>query len=533
MNDAAAQRAGKQDGALAIPTTLQGLLLARFDRLGRGKQVAQAGAVIGREFTFELLRMITGIDDLMLADALDQLVASGLIFRRGSPALATFIFKHALVRDAAYDVLARPPRQVLHANVARAYEEHFPDTIEAQPELLAHHHREAGEPIKAIGYLVTAAERALLRSATKEGLSHLAQAQELISALPEDGERLRLELKLETTLGRALIATRGYTAPETGKAYRRARELCEALGDQTVLPLIIDGQWVSAWVSADHRSALKQAQDLYAWGERNNDPVGIAVAHVDFGITLTTLGDLMKARCHLEQGLQINQFVLPGRQPFLASDSDGRNSALSFMHDCLLLLGFPDQAGAVANEAAMLKPHHLYSRALAQIRALRMHVFGRDAARAAEIGAEVLRLSQEQGYPYFVGTSMVYTGWALAQGGDSTGGIEFCQSGLAQLRTLGANCWIPLLLTLLAECHEQSGDIGCAATVIAEALDNVEATDERVWQAEIYRTQRPNSCCVRAMPMRRRRASSRRCVQLDSKRQNYWNCARRSASPVF
>jgi predicted ATPase len=198
-NDAADQT-GEPDGAYPIPTTLHGLLLARLDRLERGKAVAQAGAVIGREFSFQLRRMALDIDEPTLVSALDQLVASGLVFRRGSPPQASFIFKHALVRDAAYDMLVRRERRKLHAVVARCYEQHFAEIVEAQPELLAYHHRRAGNPTQSIGYLLAAAERALLRSATTEALSHLAQARELTSTLAEHSERLPLELKQELHL---------------------------------------------------------------------------------------------------------------------------------------------------------------------------------------------------------------------------------------------------------------------------------------------------------------------------------------------
>lgn len=470
-----------------MPATLQGLLLARLDRLDRGKEVAQAGAVIGREFSFELLRTAMSMDEPMLVSALDQLVTSGLVFRRGSPPQATFVFKHALVRDTAYNMLPRRRRRELHAGVARSYEEHFPETIETRPELLAYHCREAGEPIKAIGYLIAAAELELQRSATTEAQAHLAQARDLISALPENTERLQLELKLEITVGRTLIARRSYTAPETRETYRRARILWEALGDQAWLPLIIVGQWVNAWSAADHQSALKEAQELYAWGERNNEPAAKAVGHLAFAMSLTPLGDLVHARRRLEQGLRVNQFVLPGRQPFLASETDAPILLLSYLHDCLLLLGFPDQAAVFAYQAAALKPHQLYSRALAQFHLLRMHVFERDAVKAAEIGAAVLSASQEHGYPYFIAASMVYTGWALAQGGDTTRGIELCQSGLAQLRTIDAKCWLPSYLALLAECYEQAGDTERGAQTVADALESVAATGERVWEAEIYR----------------------------------------------
>lgn len=226
---------------------------------------------------------------------------------------------------------------------------------------------------------------------------------------------------------------------------------------------------------------------MLLWSQRNSDRVGLAVAHADFGMTLTTLGRLVEARRHLQQALEINKFVLPGRQPFVASDPDGRISALSFMHHCLLLLGFPDQAEARATEAATLNPHNLYSRALAQVRMLRMCVFTRDVRTAAESGPGVVRLSREQGYPHLTSTAMIYTGWALAQCGDISAGIASCELGLAQLQDIGADCWLPLSLALLGGCYEQAGDRKRSTAALEQALQRVEASDERIWEAEIYR----------------------------------------------
>ncbi len=481
------EHGGPHARASLIPASLQALLLARLDRLDSGKWAAQAGAVIGREFSYELLHMVAGLDEDMLASALEELVSSGLIFRRGAPPQVTFVFKHALVRDAAYEMLPRSERQKLHAKAAQALELDFPEVALSQPELLAYHFREAGQPLKSIGYLIAAAENALLRSASAEAMAVLTQGRALTATVPEGDERLQLELKLQITGARALLATRGYTAPETRAAYRRARERCEALGDEAWLPLIIHGQWLSAWIAADHLSALEEARQLCLWGERNREQVGLAVGNSDLGMTLTTLGQLREARRHLDEALQINKFALQGRQPFVASDVDGRISTLSFMHNCLLLLGFPDQAEAVAREAAALIPDNLYSRGLALLRLLRMHIFTRDSGAAIKDGDELLRLAEQQGYSFLTCAANVYLGWALAQSGDSTGGIVLCQNGLSNLRAVGAASWLPFHLALLAECYERANDYGRAMVSVTEALRAIEVTGERVWQAEILR----------------------------------------------
>jgi class 3 adenylate cyclase/DNA-binding response OmpR family regulator/tetratricopeptide (TPR) repeat protein len=484
----------KSNVAQLIPTTLHASLLARLDRLDHGKRIAQVGAAIGREFSYELLRTVADSDEQTLVSALDQLVASGLVFRRGSNPQATFLFKHALVRDAAYGMLLRAQRQTLHASIAQSFEAHFPDAVETQPELLAYHHGEAGNAAKAVAYLLSAAERALLRSALPEALTHLTLAQGLAVTLPQGSERSQLEIKLDMILGRVFTARRSYTAPETRDAYNRARARCEALGNQAWLPMIILGQWLGAWSAADHQTALKEARALYDWGEHNKDAAAMAVAHFSFGMTLAVLGDLVGSRRHLDQGLQINKFALPNRPPFLFSDEDGRVSSLTYLHDCLLLLGFPDQAEvavrqaeAVAHEAWVSAKSTSYSRALAQNHLLRTYVFAHDVKKAAEIGASLLQLSQENGYPYFAGTSMFHLGWALSQGDESARGIELCLKGMEQLRSIGANCWFPRYFALLAECYERAGEIGRAQEAIAAALKNVEKSGERIWEAEIHR----------------------------------------------
>jgi predicted ATPase/DNA-binding response OmpR family regulator/class 3 adenylate cyclase len=476
------------------PKTLRASLLARVDRLGPGKELAQIGAAIGREFSHELLSIVAERPENDLAAALDRLVASGLVLRRGFPPYATYSFKHALVRDAAYDMLPRRRRQRLHASIADALEQRFPETSRTQPELLAHHCREAGYKRKAITYLSTAAECAHLRSGTSEALAHLTQAQELVSTLPDDHERSQLELNLALILGRVFTARRSYTAPETREAYRQARLRCEALANHALLPLIILGQWLGAWSAADHQSALNQAQDLYACGERTDASSVSAVAHMTLGMTLALLGDLVAARRHFEQALQIDRFALPPREPPLFPDTHGRISSVTYLHDCLLLLGFPDQAQrmanhaeAVANETSTSTLSQSYSRALAQNHTLRMHVFRRDIKRVAVVGSALLQLSQEQGYPYFIGTAMIYTGWALAHDGETARGIDLCHQGMVQLRAIGANCWLPRYHALLAECHQQAGDFERGSQAIASALQGLEITRERIWEAEIYR----------------------------------------------
>jgi predicted ATPase len=236
---------------LAIPSSLQASLVARLDRLAPVKDVAQIGAVLGREFSYELLAAVAHHTDDQLQSALDQLVGAGLVFRRGLLPRPSFIFKHALVQDAAYSTLLRSRRQELHARTARVIEYRFPERAEEEPEILAHHYMQAGLADQAASYLAQAGRRALDRSAMVEAASLITKALPLISQLPESGERSRRELDLQTPLGRALTATKGYAATETGEAYARARRLCENLGDTTTLLRVGYGQYLYHLIRAE------------------------------------------------------------------------------------------------------------------------------------------------------------------------------------------------------------------------------------------------------------------------------------------
>jgi class 3 adenylate cyclase/DNA-binding response OmpR family regulator len=477
-----------------IPKTLHALLQERIDRLGSAKTVAQQGAAVGREFTYEFLRMITDASEAQTVEALDRLVASGLVFRRGQYPQASFVFKHALVRDAAYGMLLRAGRQKLHARIAQALEDRFPEIVQQQPELLAYHCAKAGMTAKAVEYLLAAARRALLRSGSSETRAHIVTAQSLVSTLPETPQRSQLELELEFTAGRISTALRSYAAPETLETHRRARRLCEVLDNQAWLPLAILGQWTSAWSASNHRLATKHARELHACGERNRAAAVLGVAHMASGMTLTLLGKLTEARGHLEQAGRIDQFALPSRPPFLFPNAYGRISSMTFLHDCLLLLGYPDQAEPLVKQADDIvkagqaeASDQFYFQSLAQNHVLRMHVFRRDAGKVAALGSALLLLAREHNYPYFIGTSQIYIGWALVQDKNVAAGLDLCQQGMTLLRRIGATCWLPHHGALLAECYAAAGDLTRSHEVIAGAQAHASETGAKVWDSELHR----------------------------------------------
>ncbi|MFK4506416.1 AAA family ATPase [Bradyrhizobium daqingense] len=336
---------------MAIPTTLQESLLARLDRLAPAREVAQVAAAIGREFSHELLAMTAAVPEDDLQPALDDLVDSGLVFRRGTPPQATYSFKHALVQDTAYATLVRPKRQRLHARIAAAIEQHFPETVQAQPELLAHHFTEAGLAEPAIDYWLRAGQAEIARSATAEAVTQLTKGLELIPNLPDDAARWRRELELQVALGVALMASKGWAAPEVGRANARARSLCECLGDTSRLFPVLYGEWVFHVVRAELEAGRTAGEELLHRAQAQNDVAAETVGNRIVGTAELLRGDLVAARAHLERTLALYDPATHRSLAFLFAQ-DPKVAGLSVLSWALFALGHPEQARARSEEAS-------------------------------------------------------------------------------------------------------------------------------------------------------------------------------------
>jgi predicted ATPase len=250
--------------ALAIPAMLQDSLMARLDRLVTAKAVAQYAAVLGRHFAYALLHAVSQLDEPTLQRELGRLVDAELLYQRGLPPQATYLFKHALIRDIAYESLLRRTRQGYHQRVAQVLETEFPETAAAQPELLAHHCTEAGLNAQAVAYWQQAGQRAIQRSAHVEAMSHLTRGLEILATLPDTAERTQHELSLQTTLGATLMAIKGQGAPEVGQAYVRARELCRQVGETPQLFPILFGLWQFYLMRAEYQTARELAEQCFS-----------------------------------------------------------------------------------------------------------------------------------------------------------------------------------------------------------------------------------------------------------------------------
>lgn len=481
-------RSTSMPDARKIPDTLHGLLLARIDGSGAaGKKVAQIGSAIGRSFPYELLRLIE--PGLQVDEALAQLIQSELVFCRGEPPQANYVFRHALVQDAAYASLSRQRRRDLHARIAEALEQHFPDIVRSQPELLAQHHRQAGNSAAAIDYWLAGAEGALLRSATAEAQKQLDESLKLLRTLPDNETRHRRELTGQLIQHRISVTMSGRTSDPAWRALRRALRLCKKLQDDQRLPPVIYGHWYAAWSSARFGQARRHAEALLQWAVSHANPA--AETHAEYGLGLCSLNDglLEEAVRHLQRARTLNQFdSLPGA-PLAGYWAAGvvRVAAELQLQFCLTVLGRIADAKALAcgvPSANGLASQPL-AQAIARLCASRLHALLRDPQKLMETTAGLADAS----YPDFSSHGMVYRGWALSMLGEPTEGLRLVREGIERAAAIGYRTWHSHTAVLLAECEWRSGDLAKAFSTLELGKVEIARTGERFLLADLYRLQ--------------------------------------------
>jgi class 3 adenylate cyclase/predicted ATPase len=473
---------------LAIPTTLHDSLMARLDRLAPVKEVAQIGAVIGREFSHELLAAVAPMSANQLGDALEQLVQSELVFRRGQAPEATYSFKHALVQDAAYQSLLKSKRQQVHARIAKVLEEQFPATAEAQPEVVAHHCTHAGLTGKATDYWHKAGRQAMVRSAMTEAVAQLTQALDLLARLSIGPDRDHKELNLRIALGAALISTEGWAAPEVGKTYARARELCTS---EIQIPQLLAALY-GLFVHHIHRSgkhiALQIAGELLRLAERRQDVAARAVGHRSLGLGLMLKGQLVPALTHFERALALYD-PADRISPVYLWGSDPRVSSLLFTAWILLFQGYPDRAFRRCREAlaAVDESGHAYTTSQALYLTCWLHQIRGEQQVVRERATALVELATENGLSAWAANGMVLHGWAVANGGATEAGIAQLRRGLAAKQAMGVQLHTPGFLGLLAGLYISIKNSGEALKLLDEALARVDRLDERWFEAELHR----------------------------------------------
>jgi class 3 adenylate cyclase len=473
--------------SVAVPASLHASLMARLDRLGPAKELAQIGAAIGREFSHGLMAAVAGKPEAEVQPALNRLVAAGLLFRQGSPPHATYLFKHALVQDAAYGTLLRGPRQELHARIAAATETGMPERVEREPELLAYHYAEAGQPDTAAGYWLAAGRLAARRSANSEAVAHLRRGIAAVRGLPETLERNRLELALQLALGPALVSSRGFGDAEASTGYQRAAELARRLGDDRDRFAATWGLWITirAKSASDHmRLRLQYLGEMVEAAERTGDAELLLQAHHSSWSTRIWNGEFASASEHVRSGLALydperhrhHALMYGGHDPGVCGNGQGAVA--------LWALGWPDRAVQSARESIVLGEtlDHLPSLLHSLWFATSVYFLRRQAADVLACSARLLALGSEHGLKLYEAIGGVFHGWALIQQLDAQAGLAELRAAVATYATT-AHVNLDLYRAILAEAELRAGNFEEGTAVLIQG----ELSTDEWWRAGYLR----------------------------------------------
>jgi class 3 adenylate cyclase/predicted ATPase len=477
---------------LAIPTTLHDSLMARLDRLAPVKEVAQIGAVIGRDFSYDLLAAVAPMSANQLDEALEQLVASELVFRRGAPPEATYSFKHALVRDVAYDSLLKSKRQQLHARIAAALEERPTDSSGAAPEVLAWHFTDAGLAARAIPYWRRAGELAAGRSANVEAIAHLSKGLDLIGMLPNDPEHLDQEFAIRLASGGPLMASKGYAAPEVEGNYTRAWALCDQLGRSAELFPVLRGLWTCYFLRGELQRALDLAARLVMLADERGAPLRGAHACRGLGSTLFFLGRLADASEQFERGIALDGAVADLGEHRAHALLHGEHPGVFcriYRSWTLWLLGYPDQALEMSNAALDLGQNLAMPLSIANVPSFAavLHGWRREFSAARMRAEEAIEVATEHHLPQVLGFGIMGRGAALLGLGQHAEGIVQIRTGLADWNATGARLTETQWLGFIAEAHLGTGQLDDARAALDRAAEIAAATCECHYQAELHR----------------------------------------------
>ena len=468
---------------LAIPTTLHASLLARLDRLAPTREVAQIGAALGRSFMHELISAVAPMPQDKLDDALKQLVAAELIFRRGIPPDAEYTFKHALVRDTAYDTLLRSNRQRLHARVAAVLESKFPEIATATPEALAQHYAAAGLALQAIPYWLKAGQVALQRSTLAEAASHLTKGLELIPEIAEEKVCAELELGLQATLALVLSGSKGFAMPEVEQAYLRARALCDQIGSAPQLFPVLYGLFLFHWVRGNLKTARSSAEEMLKIATDHGDPALQLVAHSALGGVLWHIGDNHAGLHHLLEAHA--RYDEKSHAPLVAVYGQDLDVwTLCYTEHTQLALGHLGKGSHAINEALSLARR--LNHPLSLCNALHFNalssVHRRVLASVLKFTEESLQVAGEHGFPQYLAMATFLRGWALAQLGAVDDGIELGQQGLAMWQSIGAGVGMSQVLGWLADSQLAGRQLQAALATADEALTWIDRNNEGCWE---------------------------------------------------
>jgi class 3 adenylate cyclase/tetratricopeptide (TPR) repeat protein len=486
------------NGALptfAIPTSLTDSLMARLDRSASVRQIAQVGAAIGREFSYELVHAVSRLPEEELQASLARLVASELVFQRGIPPHAIYIFKHTLVQDAAHGSLLRDRRRTLHLRVAEVLERHESGLATTDPELLAYHFAEAGVADRAIDYHLKTAEHAMTRCAVAEGVSHLRRGLSLLSSLPNSRETRQRELLLQVALGRGLLGEAGAASEPSHAAFERARELCRELDDTELLRPALYGLQVYHFTRAEYAVVIRYAREILELGRRTGSRQTILVGERVGASAHLLLGRFAEARTAYEHLLALyeaekdtDQAAETTRDPFVAG--------CSFLAICLTVMGYPAQGAATSQRGLSHAEHlrHAYSVHFSLRRGCIEAMLRRDVDLVKTMSARLLEASVDNETFLGVREGQLFQTWALLHEHDDPSLRERLQRSIDELDQAKTWALLPYLMAASAELLGALSDRTAAQTILARSAELVRLTDERWCQPEIMRLEAALIC---------------------------------------
>ena len=477
-----------QPGSLRVPETLSDALMERLDRVAPSRRVAQIAAVIGREFSNDLLSAASQIDEGDMRSALSLLEEADIIYRIGISPFVRFAFKHVLLRDAIYDSLLRSKRQQIHADIAAILKRDFPEQAENQPEVLAHHYQEAGNHELAIQCWFESGQRALSRSANVEAIANFRKALQLLNVLSETPERIKQEIDIQLALGIPLIAVQGYAAAETREAFSRARTLCLRLGNIPEYFQALFGLWGNSWMAGNNQDALRMGNEFLSRSQALSNPVLLMVAHRVMGSTLLTVGDFHSSANHFEETIRLSAGT--DRRPlYNLYMVEPQAASLLLLSWDLWFLGYPDRSLSRVSEALALSQdlHHPYTVSFAHYMTSVVHLLRGDAARALESAQKSHEVSQEQRFLLYEILSRISRGCAMGNLGRHGEARAEIALGIDDARRNGVGFMLPMMDSWLAEAHAKVGENERALSIIERTLGDIGDVTGRSWEAELYR----------------------------------------------
>jgi predicted ATPase len=477
-------------GTVEVPDTIQSVLRARLDRLApETRNLVQCAAVIGKDVQLSLLQAVADQSVDALGRGLDELQALEFLYRTRTFPDLEYTFKHALTHEVAYGSLLEDRRRALHRRVVETLEGLSADPSSAEVERLAHHAVRGEIWEKAVVYLRNAGTKALLRSASAEAIAYFTRGLDLAAKLPATRKYRRQEMELLLAVGQAHQAAEGFAAAEAEKAYSRARELGQQIGEPGDLFRALWGLWLYSIGRGRNEDAYRIAQELLALAERQKEPALLLEGHHPMWATMLWRGDLGAARQHIEQGMVLYNREQHRSHAVLYGAHDPGVCCRSMSGLMLWLLGRPTSAVEHSDAAIALAQElsHPYSVVFALLFAGMVRQLRRDVDATREVAESVVALSTEHGFKQWLAAGRVLDGWGQAEHGRGEAATTQIRDGIAEYRATGTELFAPYLFSVLAAAHMKHGDAQEGLSAAVQGLELVAVTGQQICSADLLR----------------------------------------------